>query len=287
MKKLTIILLIAVSKLCFASTFYDPPDTIFDFSESSSEKIWILKAFIQDEKKLWKSPVKMVNKEKVFWVPVLGATVFALSRDEEIYSEFKSFQSKHAWVSKISPVITYGGENITVISASALFFFSGMIFHNEKAKQTGLLSVQALAHAGIIVTLGKYFTGRQRPSYDKGKDYWHWFPTSLNAFKKGYSQSGFDAFPSGHTIAAWSVATVIAKQYKEKKIIPIVCYTLATGVGLSRITEVAHWMSDVIIGAALGYSIGNFVVKERADTKFSILPVTDGETVMIGARYKL
>lgn len=287
MKKLTIILLISVSKLCSASLLYDPPDSIFNFSTNSDDKIWVIKAFLQDEKKLWTSPIKMVNKEKVFWAPVLGATILALSRDEKIYSEFKSFESKHTWVSKVSPVITCGGGNITVVSASALFYFGGLAFHNEKAKQTGLLSIQALAHAGLIITIGKYFTGRQRPSYDNGKDYWHWFPTSLSTFKKGYPRSGYDAFPSGHTIAAWSVATVIAKQYRNKKIIPVICYTLATCVGLSRITEDAHWMSDVIIGAALGYSIGSFVVRERADTKFTILPVTDGKNVIISTSFKL
>jgi membrane-associated phospholipid phosphatase len=287
MKNITLLILVLIAKHCFASFYHTPPDTIFDEIKIPVEKVWIVKAFFEDEKKLWTSPVKLVNNEKIYWAPVLGATIFALSRDEKIYSEFKSFQAKHKWVSDVSPVITYGGENITVLSAGALFYLGGIAFHNDKAKQTGLLSVQALVHAGIIVTLGKYFTGRQRPEYDKGKDYWHWFPTSFNAFKNGYSQAGYDAFPSGHTIAAWSVATVIAKQYKDKKIIPVICYTLASGVGLSRLTEDAHWMSDVIIGAALGYSIGNFVVRERSDTKFSIFPTTNGESVLIGASVKL
>lgn len=287
MRKIIVIVLLLVSRITLAVNSIDPHDTISSITAKSEEKIWFLKALLQDEKKLWTSPVKIINKEKVFWTPVLGATILALSRDEKIYAEFKSFQAKHSWVSKVSPIITLGGENITVISTSALFLIGGLAFHNEKAKQTGILTIEALTHAGIIVTLGKYFTGRQRPSCNSGKDYWHWFPSSLKAFKKGYSQARYDAFPSGHTIAAWSMATVIAKQYRNIRIIPIICYTLATGVGLSRITQDAHWMSDVIIGGALGYSIGSFVVRERADTKFSILPVTDGESVMIGASYKL
>jgi membrane-associated phospholipid phosphatase len=287
MKHYTLVLvLLFFAKVLPAAEYYAPPDTIIQLPAATVEKTWFVKAFIEDEKKLWVSPKKILNKEKLFWMPVMGATVFALSRDEEIYKEFKSFQAKHPWVSDISPVITYGGENITVLSASALFYLGGLAFHNEKAKQTGVLSVEALAHAGLIVTIGKYFTGRQRPSYNNGKDNWHWFPASMKVFSAGHSQSEYDAFPSGHTIAAWSVATVIARQYKDKKIIPVICYTLATCVGLSRITEDAHWMSDVIVGAALGYSIGTFVVRERANTKFSIMPVTDGESVMIGTTYK-
>ncbi|MFH0867642.1 MAG: phosphatase PAP2 family protein [Bacteroidota bacterium] len=287
MRIITIFFMIFVAKHCFASLYQTPPDTIIDDITINKEKVWILKAFFEDEKKLWTSPVKLVNKEKIYWAPVLAATIFALSRDEEIYAKFKSFQAKYNWVSDISPKITLGGDNITVLSTCALFYFGGLAFNNEKAKQTGLLSIQALVHAGLIVTIGKYFSGRQRPSCDNGKDYWHWFPTSLNAFKEGYSQADYDAFPSGHTIAAWSVATVIAKQYRDKKIIPVICYSIATCVGLSRITEDKHWMSDVIIGGALGYSIGSFVVRERSDSKFSIFPVTNGEAVMIGASIKL
>ena len=143
------------------------------------------------------------------------------------------------------------------------------------------MAAETLAHAGLIVTIGKSLTGRQRPSFDHGKDHWNWFPTSLNMYKEGYLKSGYDAFPSGHTIAAWSVATVIAKQYRDQKIIPILAYTVATGVGLSRITEDTHWLSDVILGGALGYSIGNFVVPGRSSTRFTILPVTDGKSAML------
>ena len=211
--------------------------------------------------------------------------MYSLANDENIYSDFKKFQQKNKWVSDVSPVITYGGENITVLSLSGAFYFGGLIFKNDKAKQTGLLSVQALAHAGLIVTIGKFITGRQRPSYENGKDKSHWFPASFKQFN-GEARSKFDAFPSGHTIAAWSVATVIAKQYKDCKIIPILAYTAATGVGLSRITEDTHWMSDIIIGAALGYTIGNFVVKERANTHFKLFPSSNGKDIFLSSVYK-
>ncbi|HNW97892.1 MAG TPA: phosphatase PAP2 family protein [Bacteroidales bacterium] len=286
MKKLILLALIFFSGIFVKAQNQDSLVISLNDVAVSPEKVWCVKAFIQDEKKLWMSPVKMMDKDKLYWAPVFGATIIALSRDEKIYSEVKKFQAKHQWVSDLSPVVTYGGENVTTLSTCALFYFGGLVFKNDKAKQTGLMATEALLHAGFIVTLGKLFTGRQRPSFDNGKDYWNWFPTSLNAFKKDYKQSGYDAFPSGHTIAAWSVATVIAKQYKDIKIVPIICYTLATGVGISRLTQDAHWMSDVIIGGALGYSIGSFVVRERTNTKFSLLPVTDGKSVMLSSTFK-
>jgi membrane-associated phospholipid phosphatase len=245
-----------------------------------TEKTWIVKAIIQDEKALWGSTFQF-DKSRLYWLPVVGATVLSFCFDEEIYSGFKSFQSDHQWVSKISPVITYGGDNRTVVSVCALLYLSGVVFKNEKARQTGLMSAEALLNAGIIVNLGKTLTGRQRPSFSNGEDRWNWFPASLKMYKKGHPKSGYDAFPSGHTIAAWSVATVIAQQYRDIKIVPVICYTLATGVGLSRITEDTHWLSDVIFGGALGYCVGSYVVKKRAGTRLSLFPVIGEKSLAV------
>jgi membrane-associated phospholipid phosphatase len=280
-KSLVITILLLFPGTFILSQNRDTSRVTDNFRKEDAEKEWFVKAFCQDEKKLWISPFKRPDKSKIFWVPVIGATFLAIGHDEAIYAAFKRFQSKHRWVDHVSPVITLGGDNITVISECALFYFGGLVFHDGKARQTGVMAAEALAHAGLIVTIGKTLTGRQRPSFDHGKDHWSWFPASINMYKEGYLKSGYDAFPSGHTIAAWSVATVIAKQYREQKIIPIVAYTVAAGVGLSRITEDTHWLSDVILGGVLGYSIGSFVVRERSATRFTFLPVTDGKSAMI------
>jgi len=153
-----------------------------------------------------------------------------------------------------------------------LFYLGGLTFRNDKAVSTGLMSAEALLHAGMIVTVGKVVSGRQRPSFENGRDHWNWFPSSLNMIRKGHLKSEYDAFPSGHTITIWSVATVIAKQYRDVPAIPVLCYTLATGVGLSRITEDTHWLSDVILGGALGYCIGSYVAKKHAGSRLTLFP---------------
>jgi len=259
---------------------YLPDDT------TSAKPIWIVKSMLQDEGKLWTSPFRMKKKDLLLWIPVFTATAISIRYDENIYSNIKDYQSKHQWVSDVSPVITYGGDNAFVLSAGGLFYLNGLIFKNQKAKQTGMIALQALAHAGFIVRVGKLIAGRQRPSYkenpnDKnGIDKWHWFPASL-----GTPMSKYDAFPSGHTIAAWTLATVIAQQYKDKKIIPILAYTYATGVGISRITEDTHWLSDVILGGAMGFGIGKFMTREHAQTKWTLFPTSSKKNVMLTAIY--
>ncbi len=245
---------------------------------------WILSSMLEDEGKLWTSPLRIKKKDLKLWIPVITATALSIVYDEEIYSSIKNFQNQHAWVSKISPVITRGGAAF-VFEAGALFVISGVIFSNEKARQTGFIALQTWVHAGLIVQVGKLIFGRQRPSYENGVDKWHGFPESLNRFRGG-AVSKYDAFPSGHTIEAFGLATVIAEQYKNIKIVPIISYSLAAGVGLSRITEDTHWLSDVILGAAMGYGIGKYMVRERKDTKWTLIPQAAKDDLKLTAIYR-
>jgi membrane-associated phospholipid phosphatase len=258
-----------------------PKDTIFKKDTAS-----IFKGFVHDEARLWTSPLRITKKRFCFWVPIIGATMISLANDEKIYNDFISFEAKHKWVKDVSPIITYGGDGKPLICLSGLIYLSGIAFNNEKAKQTAIMGIEALCHAGLIVTVGKLTTGRQRPEFDNGIDEWHWFPATFRQFGSD-PQPKYDAFPSGHTIAVWSVATVIAKQYKDCILVPIIAYTVATGVGLSRIMLSEHWMSDVIIGGALGYTIGSFEVRERKNTKWSLFPSSNGKSIMLSSVYKL
>jgi len=255
------------------------PDSLVDKPE------WFLASMIEDQGKLWTSPFRIKKQDLKFWIPVLTATAVSIIYDEEIYSSIKNFQNQHDWVSEISPVITKGGEAFPV-EAGALFVISGLIFRNEKAKQTGYIALQTWVHAGLIVQVSKLIFGRQRPSYEDGVDRWHGFPESLNRFRKDGPVSKYDAFPSGHTIEAFGLATVIAEQYKDIKIVPIISYSLAAGVGLSRITEDTHWLSDVILGAAMGYGIGKYMVRERKDTKWILIPKAAKDDLKLTAIYR-
>ena len=69
-----------------------------------------------------------------------------------------------------------------------------------------------------------------------------------------------------NTIAAFSVAIVTAQRYgRQHRWVPIVAYGPAAAVEFSRITlsshfPSSHFPSDMLMGAALGYSIGRFAL---------------------------
>ncbi len=61
------------------------------------------------------------------------------------------------------------------------------------------------------------------------------------------------SFPSGHTANAFAGATILAIEYGENhKWVPYAAYGIATGVGVMRIANNKHYISDVLFGAGLG-----------------------------------
>lgn len=64
------------------------------------------------------------------------------------------------------------------------------------------------------------------------------------------------SFPSGHTASSFAAATALAAFYP--KAVPV-AYTLAAGVGMSRVHLGVHFPSDAAVGGVIGIGIGTFV----------------------------
>jgi undecaprenyl-diphosphatase len=64
------------------------------------------------------------------------------------------------------------------------------------------------------------------------------------------------SFPSGHSASSFAAATALSMYYP--KAAPI-AFSLATGVGLSRVHLGVHYPSDAAVGAAVGIGIGTLV----------------------------
>jgi membrane-associated phospholipid phosphatase len=59
--------------------------------------------------------------------------------------------------------------------------------------------------------------------------------------------------PSSHTMVAFAAATALARIFPAARWI---WYTLAAGCAATRVLDRAHFVSDISLGALLGWSIG-------------------------------
>lgn len=115
---------------------------------------------------------------------------------------------------------------------------AGLISGHDEVTRAGGRLAATLALAGATTTVGKWAFGRPRPS------------ESLDA--DGYDPfSGQDAMPSGHSTMAFAMATALADDIRNPWA-SVGLYTLATGVGWSRVNDNRHWLSDVAAGALVG-----------------------------------
>jgi len=90
--------------------------------------------------------------------------------------------------------------------------------------------------------------------------------------KKAFSRTRPDgsndvSFPSGHTSMSFMWATVLSRNYGLKLGIP--AYAVAGFVGVSRLQENAHHMSDVVAGATIGYIVGRTVTRRKKGGRLS------------------
>lgn len=242
----------------------------------------LVKNWASDHGRIWTSPTRIKGTQWLIWGGVVLATGVMIANDEAIYRSIKDFQAEHELVDNASPLFSGLAEGYP-IPIAGLFLLSGWLFKDKKLVETGSLALQAIAHSFIVVQTFKHLTGRQRPSWDDGKDHW-WGPSGFFKRYEDGQWAKYDAFFSGHTVTIWSLATVIASQYNRTPWIPILCYSVATLSGLATITEDLHWISDVFVGMVVGYAIGRFVVKRRS-SHWHIQPVVNQQGLGIGVSY--
>lgn len=244
-----------------SASFYKT-DSIFSFRSSKG----YFPSLLHNIGEQAAAPFHFKTKQWLYTGAAVGITTALIFADEDIDEWARTQKQKHNWVNKASPFITEFGSNYGVYSVIATGLISAA-FKNEKGVQTSLLATQAMITSGIWAQLIKQLTGRERPkasyifSHIEGGR-WHGpFAKLLEESADDRSGFSYDAFPSGHTATAFSIATVFATQYNDTKAVPVLFYSAATLVGISRLTEHEHWASDVFVGALLGYLSGKQVVR--------------------------
>ena len=208
---------------------------------------------LHDQKDLWMFPLQLAKGRH--WVPtlvVLGGTVGLIYADPKDAPYFRNHQRNWDDFNDVfDPLITTG----EVISLPAGLMAAGYVRHDDREVNTAILAAEAYTDSLVINLAMKAVTRRERPSDVPGNgDFGNTF------FKGGKSPLKGSSFPSGHSTAVWSVATVVAERYRHrgKPWIPVLSYALATAISCSRITESAHFVSDVWLGSALGYTIAKY-----------------------------
>lgn len=110
------------------------------------------------------------------------------------------------------------------------------------------------AIAGIAGELLKLLLRRERPGAHEGAYYFRPFS------ERTFSSSGL-ALPSSHAVVAFGAAAILSRLFPRAWVI---WWALAWGCALSRVAAGAHFLSDVVVSAVVGWFAGLLITQALA-----------------------
>jgi len=212
------------------------------------------KVYVTDFKNIVTAPARWESSDWITAGIVTGITAGLYANDAKIQRWV--LDHKTTTTNDIGDTVTSWGLTYTPILLGGMYLY-GHFADDPKMRKTVLLTIESVVLTVIFVETIKYATQRHRPYMGDGPYVWDGI---------GHGSNDSLSFPSGHAATDFAIATVIASEY-DNYIIPPLVYTVASITALTRIAHNDHWSSDVFAGAAIGYFTGKFLVTSHRNDK--------------------
>lgn len=224
---------------------------------------------LKEAGRVFSSPFHITKSGAELAAAVVAADLLAYSLDTQVRRQAaRNVSSSADSASKTLEKLGNGGYDAAFI---LLYGGAGRLAGNGYMQGTALLAGESFLVANAAGTVLKEVVGRSRPYTGKGK-------TSLVPFN--HKTSG-TSFLSGHTVSAFSVASVFAAR-ADSYWVKVLSYTLASGVAMQRVYADKHWASDVVAGAAIGTLVGRDIVTGAGKKQeLTLLPSPGGLAVAL------
>jgi membrane-associated phospholipid phosphatase len=143
---------------------------------------------------------------------------------------------------------------------SPIIFFAGfasysLITGDKTTRKIGYELGESALYGGAFVYVMKILVGRSRPLTDEGPGH---FRPSFSIIDDDYH-----SFPSGHSAVSMVISTVLSRNV-DPLWAKILCYVPAAVTMYSRIYQDQHWVSDVVLGGAIGFFFSTWVCDQHA-----------------------
>lgn len=191
----------------------------------------------RDQKKLWLAPFH-ITAHQAEYLPLAGAVLAGLIATDATVARSVKGSPREITNSRNASdyLMNYG-----MLGASAGLYFDGWLGGHVHRGQAGWHALESAADATIIGFVLKNLFQRERPYQDSGA---------------GHFWAGGSSFPSGHALAAWSIAASLSRSYPRATWLHWLAYGTAAAICVLRVTAQHHFPADVTAGGFLGDRIG-------------------------------
>jgi membrane-associated phospholipid phosphatase len=218
-----------------------------------------LSAAAQPADTLGRSTEPLFTRNDALAAGIFGvSTIAAFPMDKLIAGYARGSIQQRRLARRVAIVV----EEIAIPGAfiiGASLYGVGRITDNHEMADVGLHGTEAIL-VGLALTGGvKILAGRARPYL--GHDDPHNF-----GLLRGWKDHDYTSFPSGHTLVAFAAASAVTEETRRfwpdaVWIVGTAMYGGAALVGWSRMFDDQHWMSDVVVGGAIGVFSGRKIVR--------------------------
>lgn len=175
----------------------------------------------------------------------LSSTLVASVTDEDIRKIVQS--NKNNFLQYYTDITNELGSATYIVPLSIGLYGISIFVKNDKFSDASFTAWESIVLSGLLTGFLKTTTGRARPYQGYGSRDFDMF--------KGVQ----DSFPSGHTTVAFAFLTPYAEYLGSPY--SYLLYFLASSTAFARVYRDAHWLSDVIAGAGVGYVVGKSLVR--------------------------
>ena len=230
------------------------------------------KIALDDGLSYWSAPARFSGRDWIIAGGATAGTIAVISADNHLYNVL-SIETDDQLPRSPWEIPTYYGEFPYAGIFSAGIYTVGLFSGEKNIRVTGRLVLESLALSGSAVLALRFVTGRTGPGPNGNS----------RDFKAFHWDAERQAFPSGHSVAAFAMSTVLAEQI-DNPFAWIGLYGMASLTAYSRVRFTQHWASDVLAGSALGIATGLFVVSKEREREgqngkhegLSIMPTANG-----------
>jgi membrane-associated phospholipid phosphatase len=248
-----ILLSVLVVTICESSLF---AQNKYDFSQFGHETADFIK-----------QPSKWDRNDWLRLGLISGSTLLAMQADQPLRDAVLKDRS-YFYSVPIEAARMYGE-----LYSPVVFFvgFAGhsLITNNTSSRKIAYEIGQASLYTGAITLILKTAIGRTRPYMNEGNSSYYPFSSFLDRYH---------SLPGGHTATAFVISTVLSRNAGPTWL-KVLAYLPAVVTPVSRVYQDQHWISDNVLGGALGFFIATWVVDihEKIDKQ---APITSGTPLL-------